>query len=224
MPRAAAPGLTRVNRDAARHPDNPGSVVSTTPREDLSAMRGDAGTSPSPFACALAAWREHRAGIRRYLAHRASDPHLADDLVQETFLKAMRQGARFCAIGNPRAWLFEVARNALVDHARREKASVALPEDLADETETGAPVDALAGCLERTLCELGPEDGDVIRRCDLDGMKLQAYALAHGLTLPAVKSRIQRARRRLRERMVRDCQVRFDEAGQVCCHAPRPGS
>ncbi len=174
------------------------------------------------FACALNAWQHHHAEIRRYLAYRASDPDLADDLLQEIFVKAMRQGQGFCELQDPRAWLFEVARNALIDHVRREKPSVPLPEDLADEKDAIAPVDELAGCVERSLSLLSPEDGDVIRRCDLEGMKLQAYAEANGLTLPAVKSRIQRARRRMREMMVENCQVRFDEAGQVCCHVPRP--
>jgi RNA polymerase sigma-70 factor (ECF subfamily) len=132
----------------------------------------------------------------------------------------MRQGEAFCALGNARAWLFQVARNALVDHVRLEKTAVALPEDLADEKEPMAPVDDLAGCVERSLSELSAEDRDVIRSCDLDGMKLQSYADAHGLTLPAVKSRIQRARARMREIMVRSCRVRFDEGGQVCCHVP----
>jgi len=172
------------------------------------------------FACASSAWRRHHAEIRGYLVRRTSDPDLAEDLLQEVFLRAMRQGEAFCALGNARAWLFQVARNALVDHARLEKTAVPLPEDLADEKEPMAPVDELAGCVERSLSELSAQDRDVIQRCDLDGMKLQSYADAHGLTLPAVKSRIQRARLRMRGIMVRNCQVRFDAAGQVCCHLP----
>ncbi len=173
------------------------------------------------FACALNAWQRHHGEIRRYLVHRAADAHLADDLVQEVFLKAMRHGDAFCTLENPRAWLYEVARNTLIDHTRREKGSVALPEDLADEKDPTAPVDELAGCLERSLAQLAEADRDVMRRCDLDGMKLQDYADLNGLTLPAVKSRVQRARRRMREILVRNCQVRFDAAGQVCCHVPR---
>ena len=144
-----------------------------------------------------------------------------EDLLQDVFVKAMRQGARFCTLDHPRAWLFQVARNALADHLRLAKAQVPLPEDLpADEPEV-APVDALAGCIEQVLAELPEGDRDILQRCDLEGMKLQDYADAHRLGLPAVKSRIQRARARMREAMIRTCRVRFDDAGQVCCHAPR---
>ena len=177
-------------------------------------------TTP-PFACALTAWRQHQSELKGYLLHRLSDPVLADDLLQDVFLKAMRQGAAFCALENPRAWLFQVARNAVADQFRLAKDYVPLAEDLTDDEDVTEPVDALVGCMERVLTELPDADGDVIRQCDLQGMTLQRYADARGLTLPAVKSRIQRARQRMRERMILVCQVQFDEAGSVCCHVPR---
>lgn len=90
-----------------------------------------------------------------------------------------------------------------------------------EEEPVIAPVDARAERLERVLSELPEDDCEIIRRCDLEGMKLQTYGDVHALTLPAVKSRIQRARQRMREIMTRNCQVRFDDAGQVCCHVPR---
>lgn len=176
----------------------------------------------SAYACALNAWREHQSEIKGYLVRRLSDADTAEDLLQEVFLKTIRQGKDFCGIDNRRAWLFRVARNALIDHVRGVRDVVPLPEDLSDEKEVAAPVDALGECIDRVLAELTQDDRDIIRRCDLDGMKLQAYADANHLALPAVKSRIQRARVRMRELMIRNCQVRFDDAGRVCCHVPRP--
>lgn len=174
-----------------------------------------------PFACAMKAWHQHQREIKGYLAHRLSDPALADDLLQDVFLQAMREGRAFCTLDNPRAWLFQVARNAVVDHLRRAKHQVPLPEDLVDETEPPDPLDDLTGCMGRVLNELSAEDAEVIRECDLKGLKLQTYANLHGLSLPAVKSRIQRARLRMRELLTRNCQVNFDDAGRVCCHVPR---
>lgn len=177
-------------------------------------------TTAGPFACAANAWREHQSELRGYLIHRLADPALAEDLLQDVFVKALRQGGRFCALDNPRAWLFQVARNALADHLRLAKANLPLPDDLADEAPEIAPIDALAECMAQVLSELPRGDRDLLERCDLEGMTLQAYADGHGLGLPAVKSRIQRARRRMREVMALRCQVRFDDAGQVCCHRP----
>jgi RNA polymerase sigma-70 factor (ECF subfamily) len=152
-----------------------------------------------PFACALRAWDEHQSELKGYLIHRLADPPLAEDVLQEIFTRVLREGEKFCTLDNPRAWLFQVARNAVVDHLRCAKSGVPLPEDLAQEEEGIAPLDAPAECLERVLSELSADDGDVVRRCHLDGIKLQTYADEHGLTLPAVKSRLQRARQRIRD-------------------------
>ena len=68
--------------------------------------------------CLLDAWSIHEAELRGYLRHRLGDAQDADELLQEVFLKALRQGRRFCAVENARAWLFQVARNALTDRLR----------------------------------------------------------------------------------------------------------
>lgn len=180
-------------------------------------------SSKGAFACVLRAWQAHEQELLAYLSHRAGDTHTAQDVLQEVFLKAMRQDALFCTLDNPRAWLYQVARNALIDTARRSKPTQEVSEQLPEPTpDEPPPVDALQGCLARTLIELRAEDSHIIDACDLQGQTVREYAQAQGLSLPAAKSRLLRARRRLRERMVTHCQVQFDPAGQVCCHTPRP--
>jgi RNA polymerase sigma-70 factor (ECF subfamily) len=174
-----------------------------------------------------AAWQAHEGELRGYLRHRLSDHDDADDVLQDVFVKAMREGQGFCTLGNPRAWLFQVARNALVDRLRTSHPHEALTDQLSETTplinsEPMAPIDALADCLSRTLGELPAEDAAILRACDLEGQTQRAFAEADGLSLPAVKSRLLRARRRLRERMSQACQVRFEADGRVASHVPRP--
>jgi len=174
------------------------------------------------FDCVLGAWRAHERELRGYLIHRLGDIHAADDLLQDVFLKSMRQGAGFCVIDQPRAWLFQVARNALVDRARLAKPQVGLVEDLpSPENEERDPIDALDACLIRNLDELTTEDREIVDLCDLQGVRQQVFADDRGLSLAAVKSRLLRARKRLRDSLTRNCRVRFDESGRVCCHVPR---
>ena len=122
---------------------------------------------------------------------------------------------------NARAWLFEVARNTLADRLRVSRNTVELPDDLAspvDETDT---VDTLTACLPRVLSELDSEDRDAITLCDLQGMAQADYAKAKGLTLSAAKSRVQRARLRMKQQMTAACQVQLDGAGRVADFVPR---
>lgn len=177
----------------------------------------------SPFPCILTAWHTHEKQLRGFLIQRLGDPYDTDDLLQDIFLKALRQGAGFCQVENPRAWLFQVARNALIDQARLAKPQVEVTEDLAAQpaTDGRAPIEQLDACLTRNLDALTEADRELIWQCDLHGMKQQDFANAHELSLPAVKSRLMRARQRLHQALLRNCQIRFDENGNVCCHKPR---
>ena len=177
---------------------------------------------PPTYTCVMNAWRKHEGELRGFLTHRLSDAHQADDLLQEVFVKAMRQGDGFCSLSSARAWLFEVARNALTDYFRLKRSHAELSDDLVDESEEPALVDALAYCIPRVLTELNETDREAIMLCDLQGMKQEEYALMKGLSLPGAKSRVQRARKRLQERLTVACQVQFDEDGQVACFVPRP--
>ena len=174
-------------------------------------------------SCHSAAWRAHKNELRSFLAQRCASSGEADDLLQEVFLRAVAQGRDFCGIENPRAWLFHVARNLLIDRLRLTREQVALPDELcAEPAGETATVDALSQCLPRVLAELAPQDREAITLCDLQGMTQQDYARRLGLGLPAAKSRVQRARQRLQARLVDACQVKFDDQGKVCCFKPRP--
>lgn len=173
------------------------------------------------FSCVLESWRAHESELRNYLRHRLADPHLAEDLLQDVFVKAMRQGSGFCELDNQRAWLYQVARNALVDYQRLHHETVELPEDIPQATEQTDPVVTLSACVGRVLSELAAEDRDIIEQCDLNGMKQQEYARVHNLSLAAVKSRLLRARQRMRATLSTNCQVQFDEQGRVESYVPR---
>jgi RNA polymerase sigma-70 factor, ECF subfamily len=176
------------------------------------------------FQCVELAWQSHETELRAYLRHRSFDAHVAEDALQEVFLKAIRQGRRFCVLENPRAWLFQVARNELADRARRTRPTEPLPEELAaPEPEGLAAVDELAGCLSRCLGELSEEDADVLRHCDLEGQTARAYAKERNLSIAAAKSRLLRARQRLKAQLTTACQVRLDATGAVQGHVPRDG-
>ena len=179
--------------------------------------------SSASYHCHHKAWRQHQAEIRRFLVNRARSAVDADDLLQEVFLKALLQGQAFCNLENPRAWLFHVARNLLVDRLRLTREELPLPDDLcADSASQLEPVDLLSQCLPRVLSEIPAPDREAILLCDMQGMAQKDYARQLGLTLPAAKSRVQRARQRLRAQLATACKVSFDDDGKVCCFVPRP--
>jgi len=172
--------------------------------------------------CVNAAWSQHAAELRNWLRQRTGNAALADDLLQDLFLKALRQGERFCDVHNARAWLFEVARNLLADHQRVTHESVELPDDLIAPSHDIDTVDALSACLPRVLSELSPADREAITLCDLQGMAQAEFARSKGLSLSAAKSRVQRARVRLHAQMSQACNVHVNDSGAVSDFVPRP--
>jgi RNA polymerase sigma-70 factor, ECF subfamily len=171
--------------------------------------------------CLSQAWSLHEPELRGWARRRLVNAADVEDFLQDVFIKALRQGMGFCSIQNARAWLYEVARNTLADRLRIAREFVELPDDLPNAPNELAVVDALTACLPRVLSELHADDRDVITCCDLQGMSQAAYAQKIGLSLSAAKSRLQRARVRMKQQMTQACQVQLDDSGQVADFVPR---
>lgn len=176
----------------------------------------------SSLNCFDKAWGLYESELRAFLIQRTANPVEAEDLLQTVFLKAIQQGKKFCDMENQRAWLYEVARNALIDYHRRSRIHEELPDQLPVTEHQEEAVEALSECLPRTLSELSDADREVITRCDLEGMPQAEFAAMKGIGLSAAKSRLQRARKRLKDTLRNNCRISFDATGNVCCFVPRP--
>ncbi|PAU81113.1 RNA polymerase subunit sigma-70 [Halovibrio salipaludis] len=171
------------------------------------------------YECVLNAWHDNSDELAGFLTQRAVSPEEAEDLLQEVFVRAMREGNGFCGLDNPKAWLFRVARNQLIDRQRLRKPLSDLSEiTLETHNESRSPVSELQQCIARNLPELEEHDRHILQACDLDGMTHNDYASHQGLSLPATKARVRRARQRLRALLVQNCNIILDEQGRVCCH------
>ena len=169
--------------------------------------------------CISKAWLAHEKELRSFIYSRVKEAQLSEDLLQDVFIKALAEGSQFCELQNARAWLFRVARNRIIDDQRTAKIHDDIPEQLPDEYqgEEEIPVKNLAICLPIALKKMDADDANIIQHCDLDGMNQSEYAKHKGLSLTETKSRIQRARKRLKNELQNTCKIRFDEQGNVCC-------
>lgn len=167
--------------------------------------------------CITTAWDLHEQELRLFLYGNIKDTAVAEDLLQDVFVKALAKREDFCELGNSRAWLFKVTKNRLIDYHRTHKSHEEVDDQQAEEKDIKAPVVHLSKCLPTALKQLDADDQKIIQQCDLDGLKQAEFAKQNGLTLVATKSRIQRARKRLKTALHDACQVILDEQGNVCC-------
>ncbi len=168
------------------------------------------GTDPDALE---AFYREHIEAVRRFVARRVTDPHLAADLTADVFLEAIEAAGRYRPdLGSPRAWLIGVARNVLAMHIRRE-----LREARAVRRLQGRRLldpDSVQRLVERIDAErdarelmtrlevLDERRRAVVELVAVDGLTPAEAATVLGLTPVAVRVRLHRARRRLAARPV----------------------
>jgi RNA polymerase sigma-70 factor (ECF subfamily) len=147
------------------------------------------------------AWQELGERLRVYVSRRVN-PGDADDVVQSVMVKLLERRADI-AHESVRAWLFTVTRNAVAEYYRQRRPAIDLdtfgdlPEndtaDLADRT-----LGALSDCLDPMLRTLSESDAGILRRIDLKGEAQTEVAVSLGVPLSTLKSRVQRARAKLR--------------------------
>lgn len=143
----------------------------------------------------------------RYLRSLAGHDADAEDALQEAFLAAWRGAAGFRGDGAARGWMLAIARHGLVRHRRRragEPPDFASLEDLGGEAGWGTetPADHLARLedaerLGAALASLPPADREILVLRELEELPGEEVATMLGLSLPAMKSRLHRARLRL---------------------------
>jgi RNA polymerase sigma-70 factor (ECF subfamily) len=165
------------------------------------------------------------AGLRRFLGRRLSDPAAMEDVLQETYLRLHRRADSLREPGRLQGWVYQIAHNALVDHYRRQRETVeltdAVPVEPDDENEAQQ---ALAGSMRDMLACLPEKYGQALRLTEFEGLTQAALAGRLGLSLSGAKSRVQRAREKLREALLDCCHVELDRLGQVLHYEPRCAS
>lgn len=163
-----------------------------------------------------AAWHELGDRLRIYVARRVN-PGDADDVVQSVMVKLLERRAEIDA-DSVRAWLFTVTRNAVAEYYRQRRPAIDL-DTFGDVPETDAvdPADRTIGdlsdCLDPMFRMLPPSDADLLRRIDLHGEAQTDLAASLGVPLSTLKSRVQRARTKLRAAFDACCAIDLGRNG-----------
>ena len=131
----------------------------------------------------------------------------AEDLVQETFTKALKGFSSFQAGTNFRAWVYRILRNTFLTSRTGLKATATVPLDLEDEAlpvTSSTPESILLDRLDqqqvwRALDELPVSYREILLLCEVEEMSYQEISSTLAIPIGTVMSRLSRARRALRE-------------------------
>jgi RNA polymerase sigma-70 factor (ECF subfamily) len=159
----------------------------------------------------------HLTDVARFARSLTRDPVRADDLVQETYLQALRGWHTFHPGADPRRWLFAICHNAFLRTVRTEARYVDAPEDDA-ELESLATATAhwqaqksgvaelvermdLAAAIDRALETLADHFRAVIVLVDVEGLSYEEAAAVLGVPIGTVRSRLFRGRRLIQDQL-----------------------
>lgn len=139
-------------------------------------------------------YRAHAQAVYAFLLSLCRDPSWAEDLMHDTFVKATRSLAGYRG-GDPRSWLFAIARSVFLDDARRRRP---VPVDAVDE-EAANTVDVTERMLiEQSLSKLPERQRTALLLVDKVGLSYAEVAEAVGCSPAAAKVLIYRARESFR--------------------------
>ncbi len=165
--------------------------------------------------------------VRGFILRVIGDASLADDLVQETFLRAHRSAATFKGKASPTTWLCTIALNVMRDHFRataRRPSQVSDPQmllALRDETvlEDDAIQDEMDSCIRRYVLLLPERQRDIVALHDIAGLTHHEIAEALGISQSNSRTLLHRGRAALKLLFEENCILCFDDS--VPCQ-PKP--
>ena len=185
-------------------------------------------TSPPSEANDLA-WRELEAKLRPFVAKRIRIAADVDDVLQDVFVRiqrglpSLRDDQRF----GP--WVYQVARSAVIDHARSAARAVAaagepdaeLPAN-DDADDPGTIEQEVAAYAALFVAMLPSPYREALTLTELEGLTQKEAAEMLGISVSGMKSRVQRGRAKLREALEACCHIALDARQRVIACEPRP--
>ncbi len=159
--------------------------------------------------------------LHRFIAGRVSDPDTAEDILQDVYLKIHSKIGGLREEDRLESWIYQITRNAIIDYYRRARPQDELSESLAapldDESDA---VSQLASSVKGILGCLDDKYREALELTELQGLSQVELATRLDITISGAKSRVQRAREKLKEAFLDCCHFEFDRMGGVVDYHP----
>ena len=141
-------------------------------------------------------WRTYHKQLLAFIQKRVSDPVLAEDILQEVFIKIHNKIDSLQEGKKVKAWLFQITRNTIIDYYRRSKKNEDIDiqiVDLEEEDNIQAMAD-IQSCIVPMIKSLPEDYRDALLLSELNGLSQKELSEKLQISYSAAKSRVQRGR------------------------------
>ena len=158
-------------------------------------------------------WAEFSIALKKFIFSKVKDKTVADDILQEVFIKIHLHKNELQNKEQLKSWLFSIANNTTIDYFRKKE--LILPNEPEENSleETSKDTHNRLDCLLPLILALPKKYKEVLLLSEVKGIKQQVVADQLKISLPAAKSRIQRGRDLLKKGFINCCDYQLDEKG-----------
>ena len=161
-------------------------------------------------------WRDFNQELLGFIKSRVNETTLAEDILQEVFIKIHKGIDQIKSKEKVTSWVYQITRNTIIDFYRKKKIETSdldLESSLPDEVE---PVfKDFSNCLRPFILQLPKADRDLMVATTYQNVSQKEYAASHDMAYSTVKSRVQRARTKLKNSFIDCCHVESDSYGNI---------
>ncbi len=159
-------------------------------------------------------WLQYKSGLKYYILKKLKNEDLASELSHVVLMKVYNSCCSGNEIKNIRSWMFQIAHNTLVDYLEKENKYTTEVSDIMEAEEINAYREAEE--LVTPLIKLLPAKYRIpLQLSDIEGLKQTEVSKIINLSLTATKSRIQRARILLKEKIIECSILEINDKGNL---------
>ena len=163
-----------------------------------------------------AIWPKYRASLKAFLHAKVADPDDVDDLLQDILIKTYQRLEEIRDSRKVKAWMFQVANNAIIDFYRTKgRAKTLSAEELWFEQDDPSVHEELATCLMPFMQALPEDEAEMLTAIDLHGQSQKDYAQEKGISYSTLKSRVQKSREKMSGLFQECCELSLDTRGNI---------
>jgi RNA polymerase sigma-70 factor, ECF subfamily len=160
------------------------------------------------------AWSKTQLDLRNFVYRKVKDKSLADDIVQDVFLKVHAKLGQLKDSEKISGWIYQITRNLITDYFR-SKSRIISALDLDWESDHQRLNECVSTCLQEMLLTLPQNYREALELTELNNLSQTELAQRLNISYSGAKSRVQRARQMLKEKMEESYRIKMDAYGNV---------
>lgn len=159
-------------------------------------------------------WNEISTELRKFVFRKVKDRDVANDIVQDVFIKVQSKISQLRENEKIAGWIFQITRHTIIDYFRSKPKTLTIDE-LQWDNETQDLNDCVAFCLNKLMYTLPEKYRDAVVLTEIENLSQTELAERLGISYSGAKSRVQRGRQMLKDKLTDLYHIKTDSYGNI---------